>query len=282
MKVFILDLSVCNGCYNCQIACKDEHVGNDWPPYSLSEPDTGQFWLKVNQKDRGTIPKVKVAYTPMLCNHCDDAPCIKAAQNGAIYKRTDGMVIIDPVLSVGQKQLVAACPYGAIYWNESLNIPQKCTACAEILDNASSQTDPGLTVPHCVDVCPTNCLQFGDDTDPAIQALMSQGVVLNPEYGTKPRVYYLNLPGLFIAGDVYDPAADECLEGATVTAQDLTTSQVYSATSDNYGDFWLNNLPGDRSYQVQITLSGYASREMTVFLGEDKNVGDIPLTATGV
>ncbi len=46
-KVLIIDVTRCNGCYNCQIACKDEHVGNDWTPYAKPQPDTGQFWMKV-------------------------------------------------------------------------------------------------------------------------------------------------------------------------------------------------------------------------------------------
>ena len=45
MKAFVIDLSICNGCYCCQIACKDEHVGNDWTPYAKPQPDTGQFWI---------------------------------------------------------------------------------------------------------------------------------------------------------------------------------------------------------------------------------------------
>ena len=64
MKVFALDLSICNGCYCCQIACKDEHVGNDWTPYARPQPDTGQFWLKVQENIRGTVPKVRVSYIP--------------------------------------------------------------------------------------------------------------------------------------------------------------------------------------------------------------------------
>ena len=206
MKVFYIDLSLCVGCYDCQIACKDEHSGNDWSPYSLPEPDTGQFWLKVNEMERGTIPKVVKSYIPVLCMHCHNAPCIKAATGGAVYKRSDGMVIIDPVLSVGQTQLVASCPYGAIYWNDALNIPQKCTACAHILDSASGQTDPGLTMPRCIDNCPTGAIQFLDDTDSATQALISHAEVLHPEYGTKPRVYYLNLPEPFIAGVCLRPS----------------------------------------------------------------------------
>lgn len=271
MKSFTIDLSKCNGCYNCQVACKDEHVGNDWPPYSLAEPDIGQFWIKVVENERGTVSKLKLDYVPQLCDHCDNAPCIKAATNGAIYKRTDGMVIIDPVKSVGQKNLVAACPYGAIYWNADLNIPQKCTACVHLLDAGT------FTVPRCVNACPTKCLQFGDDTDPAMQALISQGEVLHPEYGAKPRVHYLNLPKPFIAGAVYDPNVDECIKGATVTATDLTTGNAYTATTDIYGDFWLEGLVANRTYDVSMSADGYMSKKMMVFLKEDKNIGDIPL-----
>jgi len=62
MKAFVIDVSICNGCYCCQIACKDEHVGNDWTPIAKPQPDTGQFWLKQNEFVRGTVPKV--ASTP--------------------------------------------------------------------------------------------------------------------------------------------------------------------------------------------------------------------------
>jgi Fe-S-cluster-containing dehydrogenase component len=65
MKVFTIDLSRCVGCYNCQVACKDEHCGNDWTPYARPQPETGQFWMKVNYEERGTIPKVRVTYQPV-------------------------------------------------------------------------------------------------------------------------------------------------------------------------------------------------------------------------
>ena len=54
-KVMIIDLSICNGCHNCQIACKDEHVANDWSPIARPQPDTGQFWNKVINLERGTV-----------------------------------------------------------------------------------------------------------------------------------------------------------------------------------------------------------------------------------
>jgi tetrathionate reductase subunit B len=80
MKVFAIDLSVCNGCYCCQIACKDEHVANDWSPYAKPQPDTGQFWIGMTELVRGQVPKVKVSYIPKMCHHCDDAPCIEQCE----------------------------------------------------------------------------------------------------------------------------------------------------------------------------------------------------------
>jgi len=277
MKCFIIDVSVCSGCYNCQIACKDEHVGNDWPPYSLSEPDIGQFWVKVNERERGTIPRMRMTFMPLICNHCDNAPCMKAATGGAIYKRADGIVIIDPVKSKGQRQVVNACPYGAIYYNETLDIPQKCTMCAHLLDNAANVDDPGLKVPRCVDACPMGALTWGDDTDPAIQAKIANAIVMHPEYETQPRAFYLNVPTVFIAGGIYDEAADECLEGATVTATDLETGKVYSATTDNYGDFWLEDVAPNHSYTVNIALDGYLPKTVQAYTGKDVNLGDMVL-----
>ena len=75
-KVMLIDLSICNGCHNCQIACKDEHVANDWSPIAKPQPDTGQFWNKVINLERGTVPKVQVTYHHTICQHCAEAPCI--------------------------------------------------------------------------------------------------------------------------------------------------------------------------------------------------------------
>ena len=66
-KVFCIDVAKCNGCYNCQLACKDEHVGNDWAPYAKPQPEIGQFWCKLQENVGGTIPKVKIHYISQLC-----------------------------------------------------------------------------------------------------------------------------------------------------------------------------------------------------------------------
>ena len=61
MKTILFDASLCNGCYGCQMACKDEHCGNDWSPIAAEQPTSGQFWCKVNQETRGKVPEVKPA-----------------------------------------------------------------------------------------------------------------------------------------------------------------------------------------------------------------------------
>ena len=109
--VFVIDVARCNGCHNCQIACKDEHVTNDWTPIAKPQPEIGQFWIECTEKVRGTVPKLKVAYRPNLCMHCAEAPCVKACPiEGALYYREDGLVIVDPVKCTGCRLCVDACP----------------------------------------------------------------------------------------------------------------------------------------------------------------------------
>ena len=176
----IMDVTKCNGCYNCFLACKDEYCGDDFLPYSVSQPMTGQFWMKIIEKERGRYPKVKVNYTAVPCMHCDKPTCVEMAQKGAIYKRPDGIVIIDPNKAAGQKNLVSTCPYRVIYWNEEKQVAQKCTMCAHLLDK-------GWKEPRCVEACPTAALVFGDLDDPTseIAKILASGktaIFLNDYY----------------------------------------------------------------------------------------------------
>jgi Fe-S-cluster-containing dehydrogenase component len=276
----VVDLTKCFGCMACTLACKDEFVGNDWPPYSLAQPDSGQQWLKVTYLERGTQPKIKLAWTPTPCMQCDNAPCMKAATGGAVYKRGDGIVVIDPVASVGQKQIVSACPYGAIYWNSTLNIPQKCTFCVHLLDSnspygATALSDAGLSAPRCVQECGTTALTFGNIAD--LQPLISStgATPLHPEYGTAPRVYYIGLPKRFITGAVIDGATKECVAGAQVKAVDLAGGAQYTTTSDSYGDFWFEGLELNKTYNVTVSASGKLTKTLVAFTGTDVNLGDI-------
>jgi tetrathionate reductase subunit B len=269
MKALVIDISKCNGCYNCQVACKDEHVGNDWTPIAKPQPDTGHFWMKVTDIVQGTIPKVRVRYMHDICQHCDDAPCIPACKSKAIYRRKDGIVIINPEKCTGTRNCIAACPYKVIYYNSDLNISQKCTMCAHLLDK-------GWKEPRCVDACPTGALKFGEESE--LKELIAKTEILHPEFKAKPRVFYIGLPNkYFIAGAVYDPEADECLEGATVTLTNLKINKQSSLTTDIFGDFWFEKQePG--KYSLIIEKNGYTPKKLeAIDVSKDINVGDTGL-----
>ena len=267
-KVFIIDLGVCNGCYTCQFMCKDEHAGNDWTPIAKPQPEIGQFWLKLTEDIRGTVPKVKVAYRPHICMHCDDAPCMKKCKvEGAKYKRDDGLLIINPELCTGCRNCVSACPYDAIYFNEDLNIAQKCTGCAHLLDN-------GWCEPRCADACPNLAIKLMDEKD--AKDLIAKATVWKPEYKTKPRVYYLNVPGKFIAGTVYDPVEEEVYIGAECNLKGAD-GKKYAVKTNGFGDFWFKDLP-DGKYSLEIKAAGKTKAFKDIDATVDCiNLGDIAM-----
>jgi sulfite dehydrogenase (quinone) subunit SoeB len=273
----IIDIEKCEDCNNCFLACKDEHVGNDWPGYAVSQPLHGQRWMDIMRKERGQYPLIDVAYRPTPCMHCDRAPCIKAAKNGAVYKRDDGIVIIDPEKSRGQKAVLDACPYGAIWWNEEKNIPQKCTFCAHLLAE-------GWKEPRCVQACPTGALKFIAAEDSEIEKMAASGNLeaLHPEYKTFPRVHYKNLyrySRCFISGSVavnVDGVSD-CAQGAKIKL--LRDSNAIDETvCDTFGDFKFDNLEENSgAYTLEIRYKDEQTKKVGVDLKQSVSIGDIIL-----
>jgi Fe-S-cluster-containing dehydrogenase component len=271
----IIDIAKCEGCYNCFLACKDEYVDNDFPPYSIAQPRHEQKWIDIVTKERGQHPDIDVANLPVPCMHCDNAPCIKKAFNGAIYKTGDGIVIIDPVKARGQKELAGSCPYGAISWNDEKDVAQKCTLCDHLLA-------AGWKEPRCVQACPTGALRIVKVDDAQMQNLVAQEKleVLHPEYKTLPRVYYKNLYRYlkcFIAGDVAfkKDGAIDCAEGATV-ALFKDSQKIAEVITDNYGDFKFDNLAENSGlYTLEISFKNYAKQTLDVNLTTSQSVGTV-------
>ena len=110
-----------------------------------------------------------------------------------------------------------------------------------------------------------------------LKDLIAKAEILKPEAKAGVRTYYIGIPKRFIAGGVYDPEADECLEGATITLKDAKGKKVASATTDNFGDFWFEGLKVG-TYSVAIDKSGYLPQALEkVSTEKDINVGDIAL-----
>jgi Fe-S-cluster-containing dehydrogenase component len=275
----IIDVAKCEECHNCFLSCKDEHVNNDFLPFSLAQPKHGHRWLDILTKERGQFPLIDVANLPVLCMQCDNAPCIKNSKDGAVYKLENGIVIIDPVKAKGQRNIVKSCPYGAIWWNEEKEVPQKCTMCAHLLAD-------GWKEPRCVQSCPTGAMRFLNADDSEMARIIKEGnlEVLHPEYKTNPRVYYRNIYR-YLKCCIMGSAAFEkdglvdCAEGAQITLY-RGSERIGETKTDNYGDFKFDNLDENSGeYRLEAVYQTYARKTVTVELTTSKNVGVILLSA---
>jgi Fe-S-cluster-containing dehydrogenase component len=272
----IIDIGRCENCHNCVIAERDEHVGNDYPGYAAPASLDSEAPIRILRRVQGSSPMVDTTYLPALCNHCDDAPCMKVGGD-AIRKRDDGIVIIDPVKARGRRDLVDACPYGAIVWNEEQQLPQNWIFDAHLLD-------AGWKQPRCQQVCPTDVFEAVKLDDAAMQArARREGLsVLRPELGTRPRVYYRGLErwercfvGGSVSANVGASVGDvvDCVAGAQVTL--IQGDGIVATTvTDTFGDFRFDGLPADSGrYRVEVRHAlGAARRDcdvaQSVVLGE--------------
>jgi len=273
----IIDVAKCSGCYNCVLATKDEHIGNDFPGYCAPEPAQGHHWIRIKRMVRGSEPIVDVAYLPTMCNHCDTAPCVQAAKGPAIVKRDDGIVLISPEHAKGRRDLVGSCPYGAIWWNDELQLPQKWTFDAHLLDN-------GWRTTRAAQACPNEVMQVVSLEQSEMETLAAnEGLeVLKPEARTLPRVYYKNLhrfQGAFIAGKVLHRADDkvDCADRARVVLFQ-GSKDIAVCETDAFGEFKFDGLACDSgSYAVLASHEGHGSAQRTVQLGRSIYLGTMLL-----
>jgi len=263
MWKLIIDVARCEGCHNCLMSCKDEHVGNDWPGYTQPQQLHGDQWIRVPRHERGEYPAVDVTYRPTPCMHCQDPACARAAPD-AIIKRADGIVLIDATKAKGRKDLVNACPYGSIQWNAEQEVAQKCTLCAHLLDD-------GWTAPRCVQSCPTGALRIVnlDDAEAAAMAKAEGLEPLHPELNTKPGVLYANLyrfASCFVAGSVATTRGgrQECVKGAIVELY-RGSAKIGEAATDGFGDFRFDGLKADAgALSLKVRAEGCVEQQVQV------------------
>lgn len=205
----VIDLRKCIGCSACSVACKSE---NKLPP--------GVVYRPVIEEEEGKYPNVTRRFLPRPCMHCDDPPCVPVCPVGATWKQDDGIVVIDYEKCIGCRYCIAACPYGARYFDFGINYTdgtpskqpyeqvaspeygrewrrrgtqspignvRKCQFCLHRLN-------VGM-LPACVTTCVGGATYFGDqnDAESLVSELLASGrtMRLKEELGTNPKVYYL-------------------------------------------------------------------------------------------
>ncbi|MDE3077382.1 MAG: 4Fe-4S dicluster domain-containing protein [Chloroflexota bacterium] len=195
----VIDLKRCIGCYGCVIACKEEH---GTPP--------GIFFTRVYDEESGTFPRVKKRFIPVLCNHCQNAPCEQVCPTGATYRTAEGAVLVDARKCIGCRYCFVACPYnnrlfvkkGLLngYFGEPTPFEEvkyrgyvegtvvKCTFCSHRVRDGR--------MPACVEACLAGARVFGDldDSESEVSRLVLErnGYQPQAELGTDPSVYYLD------------------------------------------------------------------------------------------
>jgi Fe-S-cluster-containing dehydrogenase component len=274
----IIDVAKCTNCQNCVLATRDEHTGNDFPGYAAPMPTSGSDWISIERRTRGNDSMVDVTYVPKTCNHCEDAPCVRAAGDDAIYRRSDGIVIIDPVKSRGRRDLVESCPYGVISWNAEAGIPQKWSFDAHLIDG-------GWRQPRCVQACPTGAMQSSRLTDEEFQELKSRNALeeLRPELQNRSRVVYRNLhkaTRCFLGGTATRRLADGGLDNVSQAQVELILAGAPTAScvTDSFGDFKFDDLAAaEASWAVRVSHPQYGVASARGILSESRYIGALLL-----
>jgi Fe-S-cluster-containing dehydrogenase component len=216
-----IDLDRCTGCQACVAAC---HAENNLP---LSDPESAAkgrafHWIRVDRYYEGEFPNVRVKHMPVLCQHCDEAPCEPVCPVYATYKNPEGLNVQVYNRCVGTRYCANNCPYSVRFfnwfdpvWPEPLGLQhnpdvsirmagvmEKCTFCIQRIKRAETEAKgenravaDGEVQPACAQSCPAEAMVFGDLNDPESKvsrmAASGRSTRLLEELGTEPKVFYL-------------------------------------------------------------------------------------------
>ena len=223
----VVDLDKCIGCQACVVACQAE---NNIPINSEDRFHERRAieWIRVERYWEGEWPNIKARFIPILCQHCENAPCEPVCPVYATYHNDEGLNVQVYNRCVGTRYCANGCPYQVRFFNfwepvwpetlrnqlnpdvtvRSRGIMEKCTFCiqrirrgertiegqqGEIL-NDTSMAENNFN-PACVMACPTETLTFGDLNNPNSRVSQlkedPRHYVLLEELGTNPNVVYL-------------------------------------------------------------------------------------------
>ncbi len=217
----VIDLDKCTGCEACVVACRTE---NNIPIAGEEQTAKGRQinWIHIERYWEGQYPNIKARFLPVLCQHCDAAPCEGVCPVYATHHTPEGLSAMIYNRCVGTRFCANNCPYTVRFFNffqpawdapldRALNpevsvrpngVMEKCTFCVQRIEQAklnakmeNRELKDGEVKPACVQACPTRAMYFGDLDNPESEvsrkAESGRAFHLLGELGTKPSVIYL-------------------------------------------------------------------------------------------
>ena len=224
-----IDIDSCTGCQACVIACKAENnvpvVGKEQVAYGRD-----MHWLRIERWQEGPPHHPETLFLPMLCQHCEVAPCEPVCPVFASYHTDEGLNGQVYNRCVGTRYCNNNCPYHVRRFNwwdygsptsssyafpdplplqlnpdvsvRQLGVMEKCTMCIQrIIAGKDRARDEGRKVREgdiltaCQQTCPTQAIVFGNLKDPSSQvaklARSPRGYHVLEELGTRPGITYL-------------------------------------------------------------------------------------------
>jgi len=178
------DYKLCINCHACEVACKEENG-------ILLGADKHRLWIQENEPvgDFYNLTRDKGGFLQHQCQQCENAPCLKACPNDAIYRDENGIIQLYESKCDLSLNCMDACPYDARYIDEKKQITDKCIFCSE------TRLARGETTTACQITCPAKVRIFGDldDENSEISKILKQReyFTLKSEKNTKPKLFYL-------------------------------------------------------------------------------------------